>query len=102
MTKFDPDITSAHVRLMLTVCGGLAESERELIRAGTGEGRVRGKGRGMKMARPFEMTPHKITSKTRGSRRLGMHRCRGQRLLRLERYVAIGVGVASKLPTCRR
>jgi hypothetical protein len=31
-----------------------------------------------------------------------MNRCRGQRLLRLERGVAIGVGVASKLPTCGR
>jgi hypothetical protein len=30
-----------------------------------------------------------------------MHRCRGQRLLRLERGVAIGVGVASKPPVCR-
>jgi DNA invertase Pin-like site-specific DNA recombinase len=33
------DTTSAHGRLMLTVLGGLAEFERELIRARTGEGR---------------------------------------------------------------
>src|SRR5271165_6938566 len=31
--------TTAHGRLMLTVLGGLAEFERELIRARTGEGR---------------------------------------------------------------
>jgi Resolvase, N terminal domain len=33
------DTTSAHGRLMLTVLGGLAEFERELIRTRTGEGR---------------------------------------------------------------
>jgi DNA invertase Pin-like site-specific DNA recombinase len=37
------DTTSPHGRLMLTVLGGLAEFERELIRARTGEGRKRGK-----------------------------------------------------------
>jgi Resolvase, N terminal domain len=35
--------TTAHGRLMLTVLGGLAEFERELIRARTGEGRERAK-----------------------------------------------------------
>jgi DNA invertase Pin-like site-specific DNA recombinase len=40
------DTTSAHGRLMLTVLGGLAECERKLIRARTGEGRARtGEGR---------------------------------------------------------
>ncbi len=33
---------------MLTVLGGLAEFERELIRARTGEGRSRAKARGVK------------------------------------------------------
>jgi DNA invertase Pin-like site-specific DNA recombinase len=33
------DITTAHGRLMLTVLGGLAKFERELIRIRTGEGR---------------------------------------------------------------
>src|SRR4029077_4869370 len=36
------DTTTAHGRLMLTVLGGLAEFERELIRTRTGEGRARG------------------------------------------------------------
>lgn len=40
------DITTAHGRLMLTVLGGLAEFERELIRACTGKGRERAKRRG--------------------------------------------------------
>jgi DNA invertase Pin-like site-specific DNA recombinase len=35
------DTTSPHGRLMLTILGGLAEFERELIRARTGEGRRR-------------------------------------------------------------
>jgi hypothetical protein len=35
------DTTTAHGRLMLTVLGWLAEFERELIRARTGEGRAR-------------------------------------------------------------
>lgn len=40
------DTTTAHGRLMLTVLGGLAEFERELIRTRTGEGRERAKARG--------------------------------------------------------
>src|SRR5262245_3963826 len=35
------DTTTAHGRLMVTVLGGLAEFERELIRARTGDGRTR-------------------------------------------------------------
>ena len=40
------DTTTAHGRLMLTVLAGLAEFERELIRARTGVGRERAKGAG--------------------------------------------------------
>lgn len=54
------DTTTAHGRLMLTVLGGLAEFERELIRARTGEGRARAKARGVKMGRPPKMTPHQV------------------------------------------
>jgi DNA invertase Pin-like site-specific DNA recombinase len=52
------DTTTPHGRLMLTVLGGLAEFERELIRARTGEGRVRAKARGVKMGRKPKLTPH--------------------------------------------
>src|SRR5262249_18478284 len=52
------DTTSAHGRLMLTVLGGLAEFERDLIRARTGEGRKRAKERGVRFGRPRKMTPH--------------------------------------------
>ena len=52
------DTTTAHGRLMLTVLGGLAKFERELIRARTGEGRERAKARGQSLGRPFKLTPH--------------------------------------------
>ena len=48
------DTTISHGRLMLTVLGGLAEFERDLIRARTGEGRERAKARGVKMGRPHK------------------------------------------------
>ncbi|OYZ89755.1 MAG: resolvase, partial [Xanthobacter sp. 17-67-6] len=43
------DTTTPHGRLMLTILGGLAEFERELIRTRTGEGRTRAKARGIKV-----------------------------------------------------
>jgi DNA invertase Pin-like site-specific DNA recombinase len=52
------DTTTPHGRLMLTVLGGLAEFERELIRARTGEGRKRAKARGVRFGRPAALTPH--------------------------------------------
>lgn len=52
------DTTTAHGRLILTVLGGLAEFERELIRARTGEGRERARARGVKMGRKPKLTPH--------------------------------------------
>src|ERR1700719_1323637 len=50
------DSTTPHGRLMLTVLGGLAEFERELIRARTGEGRARAKTRGVHLGRPPKLT----------------------------------------------
>ncbi len=52
------DTTTPHGRLMLTILGGLAEFERELIRARTGEGRKRAKARGVKFGRPTALTQH--------------------------------------------
>jgi DNA invertase Pin-like site-specific DNA recombinase len=54
------DTTTAHGRLMLTILGGLAEFERELIHARTSEGRERAKAQGVKMGRPPKLTPHQI------------------------------------------
>jgi DNA invertase Pin-like site-specific DNA recombinase len=52
------DTTTPHGRLMLTVLGGLAEFERELIRSRTGEGRDRAKARGVRLGRKPKLTDH--------------------------------------------
>jgi len=55
------DTTTAHGRLMLTVLGGLAEFERELIRARTAEGCTRAVARGVKLGRKPKLPPHQMT-----------------------------------------
>ena len=62
------DTTTSHGRLMLTVLGGLAEFERDLIRARTGEGRERAKARGVKMGRKPKLTPHQQARRSSGAR----------------------------------
>jgi DNA invertase Pin-like site-specific DNA recombinase len=52
------DTTTPHGRLLLTILGGLAEFERELILARTSEGRKRAVARGVHMGRPFKLSPH--------------------------------------------
>ena len=52
------DTTTPHGRLLLTVLGGLAEFERELIRARTSEGRARAQAQGVKMGRKPKLTAH--------------------------------------------
>ena len=52
------DTTTPHGRLMLTVLGGLAEFERELILARTSDGRVRAKAKGVRFGRPPSLTAH--------------------------------------------
>jgi DNA invertase Pin-like site-specific DNA recombinase len=44
-------------RLMIAVLGGLADVERDLIRAHTAEGRSRAQKRGQHMDRPPKLTP---------------------------------------------
>src|SRR6516162_10517787 len=52
------DTTTPHGRLLVTILAGIAEFERELIRARTGEGRTRAKARGVKFGRPPVLTAH--------------------------------------------
>jgi len=52
------DTTTAHGRLILTVLGGLAEFERDLIRTRTGEGRKRAQAEGVKLGRKPILTHH--------------------------------------------
>jgi DNA invertase Pin-like site-specific DNA recombinase len=54
------DTTTPHGRLMVTMLSGLAEFERELIRARTSEGRARAVARGVKLGRKPKLTPHQI------------------------------------------
>jgi DNA invertase Pin-like site-specific DNA recombinase len=52
------DTTTPHGRLLVTMLAGIAEFERELIRARTGEGRTRAKARGVKFGRPSKLSAH--------------------------------------------
>jgi Resolvase, N terminal domain/Helix-turn-helix domain of resolvase len=52
------DTTTPRGQLMLTIPCGLAEFERTLIRARTGEGRERAKARGVRFGRPKKLTAH--------------------------------------------
>jgi DNA invertase Pin-like site-specific DNA recombinase len=52
------DTTTAQGRLMVNIIGSLAEFERELIMARTGEGRKRAMADGVKFGRPAKLTPH--------------------------------------------
>src|SRR6476646_9399381 len=54
------DSTTPTGRLLLTVLGGLAEFERELIKARTMEGRERAIRAGIKMGRKRLLSPHQI------------------------------------------
>jgi len=51
------DTTTAHARLMLTMLGGLAEFERELIRARTGEGCARAIENGVRLGPQADAHP---------------------------------------------
>jgi DNA invertase Pin-like site-specific DNA recombinase len=52
------DTTTSHGRLMLTVLGGLAEFERDLIRTRTSEGRARAVANGVRLGRKPTLTHH--------------------------------------------
>jgi DNA invertase Pin-like site-specific DNA recombinase len=84
------DTTTAHGRLMLTVLGGLAEFERELIRARTGEGRARAKANGQSLGRPFKLTPHQRSEAIR-------RRDRGETLSNIARSYNVHPSTISRL-----
>ncbi|MCP4305492.1 MAG: recombinase family protein [bacterium] len=84
------DTESAHGRLMLTVLGGLAEFERELIRSRTGEGRRRAMSRGVKMGRRPKLTPHQIQEAL-------ARRAAGETLTDIARSYAVSHSTISRL-----
>jgi DNA invertase Pin-like site-specific DNA recombinase len=84
------DTTTAHGRLMLTVLGGLAEFERELIRSRTGEGRKRAMIRGVKMGRRPKLTQHQRSEAIR-------RRDAGETLMDIARSYAVSHSTISRL-----
>jgi DNA invertase Pin-like site-specific DNA recombinase len=52
------DTSHAHGRLMMTILAGLAEFERELIRARTSAGRDRARAQGVRFGRKPKLTAH--------------------------------------------
>jgi DNA invertase Pin-like site-specific DNA recombinase len=84
------DTTTAHGRLMLTVLGGLAEFERDLIRTRTSEGRARAKARGVKLGRKFKLTPHQ-------QREARTRRDKGETLMDIARTYNVSHSTISRL-----
>jgi len=52
------DTSTMHGRLLVTVLGGIAQFERELIRERTDDGRIRAKARGVRFGRPHKLTSY--------------------------------------------
>ena len=84
------DTTTAHGRLMLTGLAGLAEFERELIRARTGEGRKRAQARGVRMGRKPKLNSHQ--------RREALNRrAAGEPVVEIARSYAVSHSTISRL-----
>jgi DNA invertase Pin-like site-specific DNA recombinase len=84
------DTTPPHRRLLLTVLGGLAEFERELIRARTSEGRARAKARGVRLGRRPKLTPYQ--------KRVALHRrAHGEPLTEIARSYNVSHTTISRL-----
>ena len=77
-------------RLMIAVLGGLADVERDLIRARTAEGRSRAQKRGQHMGRPPKLTD---AQKAEARRR----RAEGATLAELARSYHVGKSTISRL-----
>ena len=77
-------------RLMITVLGGLAAVERDLIRTRTAEGRSRAKARGQHMGRPPKLTPQQQKEAWR-------RRAEGVTFKELAKRYNVGVATISRL-----
>ena len=84
------DTTTSHGRLIITVLGGLAEFERELIRSRTGEGRARARANGVKMGRKPKLTPHQM-------REALNRRANGETLVEIARSYNVSHSTISRL-----
>jgi DNA invertase Pin-like site-specific DNA recombinase len=84
------DTTTPHGRLMLTVLGGLAEFERELIKARTAEGRQRARARGVRFGRKLKLNAHQ--------RQEALHRrASGEPLIEIARTFGVSHSTISRL-----
>ncbi len=84
------DTTSAHGKLMVTVLGGLAEFERHLILARTGEGRKRAQQRGVRFGRKPKLTAHQQQEALK-------RRAAGEALVDIARSYAVSHSTISRL-----
>jgi DNA invertase Pin-like site-specific DNA recombinase len=84
------DTTTPHGRLMVTVLGGLAEFERELIKARTDEGRKRAQARGTRFGRTPKLTAHQV-------REALARREAGERLVEIGRSYNVSHSTISRL-----
>jgi DNA invertase Pin-like site-specific DNA recombinase len=84
------DTTTPHGRLMLTVLGGLAEFERELIKARTDEGRKRAQARGVRFGRKAKLTNHQRDEAL-------ARRAAGEALVDIARTFAVSHSTISRL-----
>jgi DNA invertase Pin-like site-specific DNA recombinase len=84
------DTTTPHGRLMLTVLAGLAEFERHLILARTGEGRARAQARGVRFGRKRKLTLHQQQEAL-------ARRASGEALVDIARSYAVSHSTISRL-----
>jgi DNA invertase Pin-like site-specific DNA recombinase len=85
------DTTTPHGRLMLTILGGLAEFERELIKARTDDGRRRAMARGKRFGRKPKLTAHQIAEALR-------RRDAGEALTEIAKTYNVSHSTISRLP----
>jgi DNA invertase Pin-like site-specific DNA recombinase len=76
---------------MLTILGGLAEFERELIKARTDDGRRRAMARGRRFGRKPKLTAHQITEALR-------RRDAGEALVEIAKTYNVSHSTISRLP----
>jgi DNA invertase Pin-like site-specific DNA recombinase len=84
------DTTTAHGRLMLTVLGGLAEFERELIKQRTGEGRARAIAAGVRFGRKPKLSEYQRQEAVR-------RRADGEVLAQIAKTYGVSISMISRL-----
>src|SRR5258708_9364577 len=89
------DTTTPHGRLMVTILGGLAEFERELIKARTDDGRRRAKANGVRFGRKPKLTTHQIAEALR-------RRDAGEALTEIAKTYNVSHSTISRLPPSPR